>query len=411
MVQYREKRLHVLVFEYGIAGEGLHLVELDPRFGDDRVAVEFSTEYLRRIRADVRKRGLARSKRGRSPDAAKCAVVHAEPKLQAPHETGEVGGLRTVERVQLVNDKILERRRIVFLPQRLLPFADEHVVEHLVVREQNLRRRLQDRVAVGDDVVLAHLLVASATVGILADVQTHVDALQPRMGVNRFRKTPRLVRRQRIHRIDDDRPDARSVPELCAIRENRPGEALRLAGAGARRHKGRLEMRRGDPVKRPRLVKVGHVRQLCHRWREPRQLRRIRGLPERQRQLQVWPLHETFRRLEEIVPQVLEHPLPGIQRKLRPQEILEVLPQLLPYDRRVHTITSHLPRVPPMRRMRPVSCSVLSARCTVRLATLSMEAILVADSFGSSRKASNTASTIGVSFAPRFTTRLTTFTT
>ena len=64
----------------------------------------------------------------------------AQPVFQPSDKKGKVGALRTVEGVHLVDYKEAQRLGPVFLPKRLVSSPQEQVVEHLVVRQQDVRR-------------------------------------------------------------------------------------------------------------------------------------------------------------------------------------------------------------------------------------------------------------------------------
>ena len=75
-------------------------------------------------------------------------------------EAREVGPLSAVERVQLVHHQVSQRARLVVPPEPEVERPDQQVVQHLVVRQQDVRRPCAQRVPVGDDVFPAIVLWA-----------------------------------------------------------------------------------------------------------------------------------------------------------------------------------------------------------------------------------------------------------
>ena len=100
--------------------------------------------------------------------------------------------------------------------------------------------------------------------------------------------SPRLVRGERVHRIDEDGLDAGASRPLAAVVEHRIQEALGLAGAGPRRDDGGLAPR--QPIEGGALVPV---RGEAERRRGER-LPAFRGALERQ-------LDGEVRTLEQVV--------------------------------------------------------------------------------------------------------------
>ncbi len=145
---------------------------------------------------------------------------------------------------------------------------DQQVVQHLVVRQQDVRRPFAQRVPVGDDVVPAHRLVGRPLRLVVAtDEDSRGDpAAQRRRAVDGPGDAPRLVRRQRVHRVDEDGLDARRPGPFAAVIEDGEEEALRLARAGAGGDHRRPPGVRGQSRERRALVAVrsepeGHLRE------------------------------------------------------------------------------------------------------------------------------------------------------
>ena len=161
---------------------------------------------------------------------------------------------------------------------------------------------LSQRFPVRDDVVPAHRLVRRALRLVVApdeDPCRHLP-MQRRCPVDRLRDAPRLVRRQRVHRIDEDRLDTRRPGLRPAVVQDRIQEALGLTGPGAGRHDGGLPGAGREARERGALVAVR---------REPERYVRERLAPlgrlqERQRDGEVRPLGEVFRIRQKVVDDV-----------------------------------------------------------------------------------------------------------
>ena len=175
---------------------------------------------------------LSRAQRGRGPDADQVPLRRAEPVLQPPQQQGEVRALRPVEGVHLVDHQEAQRLRVVLLPERLVPAAQEQVVEHLVVREQDVGRVLPHRLAMGDDAVRGHLVGRVLRLRVRVDPGPH--PLERADLRDRRRDPARLVGRQRVHRVDQDRLDPGLSLVPPAVVEDRPEVGLRLARARCR---------------------------------------------------------------------------------------------------------------------------------------------------------------------------------
>ena len=86
--------------------------------------------------------GLAAlAQRGRRADAAELPWRGLHPLLHAPDQASQVGALRAVEGVQLIHHQVAQRLRFVHPPEPAVARPDQQVVEHLVVGEQDVRRR------------------------------------------------------------------------------------------------------------------------------------------------------------------------------------------------------------------------------------------------------------------------------
>ena len=113
----------------------------------------------------------------------------------------------------------------VILEERVaVPRADQQVLEHHVVRQEDVRRALPHRLALGlfrRAVVLLHRDVGVAR------------------GVEVLRDADFLIVREGVHRVDEDRRDAALLEfrrVLDRVLQDGKQEALALAGPGAGRH-------------------------------------------------------------------------------------------------------------------------------------------------------------------------------
>src|SRR5699024_7962266 len=73
-----------------------------------------------------------------------------QDQAQASQQHAHVGALGAVVGVELVEHQVAERRG-GGLPQRTVGAAQQQLVEHLVVRQQHVRCRAADHLAVGDE--------------------------------------------------------------------------------------------------------------------------------------------------------------------------------------------------------------------------------------------------------------------
>ena len=276
-------------------------VDALPDLADDGPRLEGLVEDPRDVAEQIRLVGLV-AEGGRRSGADQPVARRSEPHPQAPDQTREVGALGAVERVQLVDHQVAQRVRPVVPPEPEVERPDQQVVQHLVVRQQDVRRPLAQRVPVGQHMVPAHRLVGRALrLVVAADENTRGDlAAQRRRPVDGLRDAPRLIRRQCVHRVDQDGLDPRRARLLAAVVENRVEEALRLARAGAGGHHRRPPGAPGQTRERRPLVVVGREPERHLRERLPA----LRHLLERQGDGEIGPLGEVVRLGQEVVDDV-----------------------------------------------------------------------------------------------------------
>ena len=165
-------------------------------------------------------------------------MVHAERAAEAAQQHGDVGALGAVVGVELVEHEVLQRVGFVGGPEVAVLTPEQEEVEHLVVGEQDVGRVVAQHFALVDEVVLPHLRVATR----LADVEPGPQPGELRLGVDQLSDAAGLVGGERVHRIEDQRLDARPPcePFAGAVVEDGVQEAFGLARAGAGGDQGRL---------------------------------------------------------------------------------------------------------------------------------------------------------------------------
>ena len=192
-----------------------HLVRGFSGLADDRACVERLSEDRLRVAPQLGSGLLAGPERGRGADADEVLFRRREPVFHPPQEEGEVRPLGPVEGVHLVDHEEPQGLRVVLLPQRLVASAQEEVVEHLVVREKDVRRVAPHRLAMGDDAVRSHLV--GCVLRFCVRVDPRADPMQGRNRAKGRRDPARLVGGQRVHRINQDRLDPRRPLVLSAM--------------------------------------------------------------------------------------------------------------------------------------------------------------------------------------------------
>ena len=196
--------------------------------------------------------------------------------------------------MQFVHHQIAKRAQLVVPPKRRIDRPREQQIQHLVVGEQDVGRLFPQRIAVFDEMLPSH--ARSRGRAVLTDVQARTHStFERRRAVNRLRNAARLVGRERVHRVDDDRLDARLARLRTAMVEDGIDETLRLAGAGTRGdHRGLplAQLIEGDPLVPMRRESERYL------WER---LAAFRGRMERQIQRQVRTLREVVTIRQEVV--------------------------------------------------------------------------------------------------------------
>ena len=99
------------------------LVGVLPCLADDGARVERLPEDRLRISPQLCRSVLAGAERRRRADADEMALRCAEPILEATQKESEVGALRPVKGMHLVDHEEAQGLGVVLLPQRLVPTA------------------------------------------------------------------------------------------------------------------------------------------------------------------------------------------------------------------------------------------------------------------------------------------------
>ncbi len=194
----------------------------------------------------------------RGADAAEMALRGFQPGLEPPQEAGQVGALGAVEGVEFIHHQVPEGFGVVLRPQGEIPGADQEVVEHLVVGEQDVGRAVAQGVLVADDGRFGH-----AVKGIffaLAHEQTGGDGLfQVGVLVDGFGDAGGLIRRQGVHGVDEDGLDAGVAPVAMAMVQDGVEKAFGFARSGAGGDEGGSGVGAGKAVEGAFLVAVRDV--------------------------------------------------------------------------------------------------------------------------------------------------------
>ena len=162
--------------------------------------------------------------------------------------------------MELIQDEVLKGLRAC-LPQNLVLAAQQQLIQHLVVREQDVWRVLPNRVTVVDQPLLTnHGLLAR----LLPRIDRSANTGKPRVRRQQLRDPLRLVISQRVHRIQNQSldPSLSTPPGTQNVVKNRVEECFRLPRPGSRSYEGRprpyifpLHPRR-QPAKRRQLMPI-----------------------------------------------------------------------------------------------------------------------------------------------------------
>ena len=142
----------VLLGHVGLPGGDVHLGLGDHGFWGEGFAEDGFGEVQHHGRVPLRPQCCGGRHRG---DVAQGALVEAvaaevfQPQTQPAQQQGHVGALGSVIGVELIEHDVLQRVGGK-LPHQLVGVPKQQLIEHLVVRQQDVRRILAHGVPVGD---------------------------------------------------------------------------------------------------------------------------------------------------------------------------------------------------------------------------------------------------------------------
>lgn len=162
-----------------------------------------------------------------------------ERKPEPAQQHRDVSALRAVVGVEFVEHQVLQRfsRQP---PHVGTARVQQHMVEHLVVGEQDVGWRIVHEGTVGDQPVSRDAGTPAAA--LLAGVQPGRDRSKCRVTGDQLGEALSLVVGERVHRVEDQRLHSGDAGLLRAqhMIENREQERLGLTRTGAGRDQGRL---------------------------------------------------------------------------------------------------------------------------------------------------------------------------
>lgn len=238
------KPLHHLVGDLNARGQVLipFAVRREMGLPNHVVPVERLPEELRREVRDELLRvllfpALHRGARGNAPELAGRAGMLLQPTDQARHIRAAVAGIR----VNLVENEELENPLVFGREENPVLEPGEEKLQHDVVRHEDVRRRLLDLLP-ADDLAVEGLLAAGDLPEGLQGFLLPLEGIACVAGQfesrasQATRKVVVLGVGQSIHRVHDDRFDARGPPLAGpqAFAHDRDAEGKGLPGAGAR---------------------------------------------------------------------------------------------------------------------------------------------------------------------------------
>ena len=286
------------------------------------------------------------TQRGRRPGADKVPLRRLEPCPQPAQQQRQVRALRAVKGMEFIHHHVTQGSRRIALPQLAVARPQQQVIQHLVVGEQDVRRVLAQRLAIGNHTRWRHHHALPARSGLPAHIQAHAQARERRRFRHQLRKAPRLIQSQRVHRVNHQRLDA-LLPRLAragTMVQHRIQEAFGLAAAGARRHQGACcRMTRRQPLPSGLLVAIPRKLGLKP-LEKPLSLRAKR---ERQAHLQIRPLQPPRR----VFHEARHQPVQKIIRRIetRDQELLKALLYIAGQEGRQHVGAGQSVREPRLR--------------------------------------------------------------
>jgi hypothetical protein len=137
--------------------------------------------------------------------------LHAEPSQQHSH----VRALSPVIGVEFVEDEVAETERAVG-PDLLIGNAQKHLVEHFVVRQEDVRRVRLDGLAVGDEPLGGD--TGAFRIPAVTDIDPGPDSAELGIFSDHPCQTLGLVSGQSVHRVQDEPAD--SGPSLSPVADH-----------------------------------------------------------------------------------------------------------------------------------------------------------------------------------------------
>ena len=137
---------------------------------------------------------------------------HRQCGAEAAEEHGDIGALRSVVGVELVEHHEPKRVGLIARPQVAVLTPQQQEVEHFVVGEKDVRRVVAECLAAVDEVVGPHRAVRT----VLPDVEAGRQAGETFVFRQQAGDSTGLIRRERVHGIEDERLDAGPVRCLLA---------------------------------------------------------------------------------------------------------------------------------------------------------------------------------------------------
>ena len=161
--------------------------------------------------------------------------------------------------MQLIDSDVFQCIRCVILPESGILRTNKQVIQHLIVRHQDIGRRIKQCLMICDDVVFAHHTARSMLTATHIHANSHVS---PKLWafVNKTCYTSCLIRRQRIHRINNEGFNAILSTMLITVFQNRVQKTLRLTGTCSCCDQSGLSIISSQSLKSCILV---HIREVC----------------------------------------------------------------------------------------------------------------------------------------------------
>jgi len=131
--------------------------------------------------------------------------------------------------MQFVDSYIFQCVRSIVLPQTGILRTNQQVIQHLIVRHQDIRGCIQKCIVIRNDIIFRHHTARSMFMS--AHIHTGSDiSLKFRTLIDKIRNTPCLISSKRVHWVDDQRLYTLLSSMLIAVLQDRIQETLGLTG-------------------------------------------------------------------------------------------------------------------------------------------------------------------------------------